>query len=50
MHLLAKSFPELKIFGATVPQSTALGAALAISENTNINLKNNRLIELSEYE
>ena len=31
MHLLARSFPEMKLYAATVAQSTALGAALAVS-------------------
>jgi sugar (pentulose or hexulose) kinase len=35
MHLLAKAYPQKEVFAATVPQSTALGAALAIHNHWN---------------
>ncbi|MBS1598080.1 MAG: carbohydrate kinase [Bacteroidetes bacterium] len=35
MHLLAASFPEIKIIAASVPQATSLGAALSIHKYWN---------------
>jgi sugar (pentulose or hexulose) kinase len=31
MNLFAQRYPQFKIFGASVPQASALGAALAIT-------------------
>jgi len=35
MNLLAKAFPAMEVYGATIPQASALGAALAIHEHWN---------------
>jgi sugar (pentulose or hexulose) kinase len=35
MNLLASYFPELEVYAASIPQSTALGAALAIHKSWN---------------
>jgi L-fuculokinase len=35
MHLLAEAFPDVKVFAASIPQATALGAALAVHEHWN---------------
>ncbi len=35
MHLLASALPELEVFAASVPQASALGAALAIHKHWN---------------
>jgi sugar (pentulose or hexulose) kinase len=35
MNLLARSFPDLEVYAASVPQATAMGAALAIHSHWN---------------
>ncbi len=35
MYLLAKSYPNLEVFAASVPQASAIGAALAIHQHWN---------------
>jgi len=35
MRLLADAFPDIKVFAASMPQATAMGAALAIHESWN---------------
>jgi glycerol kinase len=35
MHLLAQAFPEMEVYAASIPQATAIGAALAIHEHWN---------------
>jgi len=35
MHLLAEAFPGMEVFAASIPQATALGAALVIHEEWN---------------
>jgi L-fuculokinase len=49
MHLLADAFPELKVFAASIPQATAMGAALAIHEDWNKGLMPAEMIELKAY-
>jgi sugar (pentulose or hexulose) kinase len=49
MHLLAKAYPRLKVYSAFIPQSTALGAALAIHQHWNNNPVSARLIQLKYY-
>ena len=49
MNLLAFSFPELEVFGATVAQSTSLGAALAIHQHWNTLPVPGDIIELRYY-
>ena len=49
MHLLADAFPELKVFAASIPQATAMGAALAIHEDWNKGVMPAEMIELKAY-
>ena len=49
MNLLAKAFPEMEVYAASVAQATALGAALAIHEDWNTNEISLNLIELKRY-
>ncbi|HTE26941.1 FGGY-family carbohydrate kinase [Flavitalea sp.] len=49
MNLLSMSFPEITVSAATVPQSTGLGAALAIHKHWNKNLIPQNLIQLKTY-
>ena len=49
MHLLAKGFPELEVFAASMAQATALGAALAIHDEWNSQPIPADLIELKYY-
>ena len=50
LRLLAKAFPELEVFSATMPQATALGAALAIHAAWNPGPLPRNLISLKKYE
>jgi sugar (pentulose or hexulose) kinase len=49
MNLLAKAFPEMEVYAASVAQATALGAALAIHEDWNMNETPQNLIDLKRY-
>jgi sugar (pentulose or hexulose) kinase len=49
MQLLAESFPQVEVFAASVPQATALGAAMAIHSSWNNNPLPNDVIELRLY-
>jgi sugar (pentulose or hexulose) kinase len=49
MNLLAKAFPEMEVYAASVAQATALGAALAIHEDWNTKKIPQNLIELKRY-
>jgi sugar (pentulose or hexulose) kinase len=49
MNLLAKAFPEMEIYAASVAQATALGAALAIHQDWNTQELPLNLIELRRY-
>jgi hypothetical protein len=49
MHLLAKAYPSLQVYSAFVPQSTALGAALAIHRDWNSKTLPPQLIRLKHY-
>lgn len=49
MNLLANAFPGLEVFAASMPQATALGAALAIHAAWNPHPIPNDLIELIHY-
>jgi sugar (pentulose or hexulose) kinase len=49
MNLLAKAFPEMEVYAASVAQATALGAALAIHEDWNNEEIPQNLIELRRY-
>jgi sugar (pentulose or hexulose) kinase len=46
MHLLARAYPQIKVYAASVPQSTALGTALAIHPHWNSKAIPKALIEL----
>jgi L-fuculokinase len=48
MQLLAEAFPGVKVFAASMPQATALGAALAIHEDWNRGMAGD-VIELKYY-
>ncbi|MFI5159315.1 MAG: FGGY-family carbohydrate kinase [Sphingobacteriales bacterium] len=49
MNLLAKAFPELEIFAASMAQATAVGAAIAIHRNWNSKTLPADIIELKYY-
>jgi sugar (pentulose or hexulose) kinase len=49
MNLLARMFPNIEIYGATVPQASALGAALAIHKSWNRKPLPNDLVTLKYY-
>ena len=49
MNLLAAAFPGLEVFGATVAQASALGAALAIHHQWNLRPIPENIIELKHY-
>jgi L-fuculokinase len=49
MHLLAQAFPEMEVYAATIPQATAMGAALAIHEEWNEGLVPGELVGLKYY-
>lgn len=49
MHLLSESFPDIEVFAAAVPQSSALGAALAIHNEWNSQSLPSEIIGLKLY-
>jgi len=49
MHLLAAAFPEVEVFAASIPQATAIGAALAIHPHWNKGPLPADIIELKYY-
>ncbi len=49
MNLLAKSFPEIEVYAASMAQATAIGAALVIHEHWNDQAIPNDIIELRYY-
>jgi L-fuculokinase len=49
MHLLAEAFPDIEVFAASIPQATALGAALAIHEHWNEGVVAGEMVELKYY-
>ncbi len=49
MNLLAKAFPEMEVYAASVAQATSLGAALAIHEDWNTKEIPPNLIDLKRY-
>ena len=49
MNLLAKAFPEMEVYAASVAQATALGAALAIHGDWNTGNVPQHLIALKRY-
>ena len=49
MHLLAAAFPQTEVFAASIPQATAMGAALAIHSHWNTRSLPGDIIELKYY-
>jgi L-fuculokinase len=49
MHLLARAFPDTAVFTASIPQATAMGAALAIHQHWNNAPLPGDIIELKHY-
>jgi sugar (pentulose or hexulose) kinase len=49
MHLLAQAFPDTEVFTASIPQATALGAALAIHRHCYNSSLPGDIIELKYY-
>jgi len=49
MNLLAAAFPDLKVYGASVAQASALGAALVLHQHWNTKSVPTDLIELNAY-
>lgn len=49
MHLLAEAFPGIEVFTASIPQATAMGAALAIHRHWNSRPLPGDIIELKYY-
>ncbi len=49
MNLLAKAFPAMEVYAASVAQATALGAALAVHEDWNKKEISQNLIELKSF-
>lgn len=49
MHLLAAAFPHIEVFAASIPQATAMGAALAIHAHWNARPLPGDIIELKYY-
>ena len=49
MHLLADAFPEYEVYAASIPQASALGAALAIHQQWNLANEPRELVQLKHY-
>ncbi|PWK27880.1 sugar (pentulose or hexulose) kinase [Arcicella aurantiaca] len=49
MNLLAKAFPEMEVYAASVAQATSLGAALSIHQDWNTKALPQNLIELKHF-
>jgi L-fuculokinase len=49
MNLLARVFPGMEIFSASIAQATAVGAALAIHQHWNSQPLPSDIIELKYY-
>jgi len=49
MHLLADAFPGIEVYAASIPQATAMGAALAIHQYWNSRFLPGDIIELKYY-
>ena len=49
MNLLARSFPQIEVYAATLPQASALGTALVIHNSWNSQPVVTHLIELRSY-
>jgi sugar (pentulose or hexulose) kinase len=49
MHLLSEAFPGLEVYAASVPQASAIGAALVIHDQWNEKARPSDLIEIKLY-
>jgi sugar (pentulose or hexulose) kinase len=49
MHLLADAFPGHEVYAASIPQASALGAALAIHQHWNLANQPRDLVQLKHY-
>ncbi len=49
MSLLAATFPDMEVFAASMPQATAIGAAIAINKSWNKKPPPNDMIELKYF-
>jgi L-fuculokinase len=49
MNMLATSFPDIEVYGATIAQSTSLGAALAIHKHWNASPIPENLVVLKKF-
>jgi sugar (pentulose or hexulose) kinase len=49
MNLLAAFFPTMEVFASSIPQATAIGAALAIHETWNGEPFPSQIINLKHY-
>jgi sugar (pentulose or hexulose) kinase len=49
MNLLAAFFPEMEVYASSIPQATAIGAALAIHQAWNADVFPSDIIELKHY-
>lgn len=49
MYLLAEAFPKIEVYAASVPQASALGAALAIHQHWNTKQLPSDIIDLKLY-
>jgi sugar (pentulose or hexulose) kinase len=49
MHLLAGAFPHIEVFAASIPQATAMGAALAFHSHWNTRSLPGDIIDLKYY-
>jgi sugar (pentulose or hexulose) kinase len=49
MNLLTQAFPDHEVFGASIPQASAIGAALAIHQHWNSKPVRHDLIQLKGY-
>jgi sugar (pentulose or hexulose) kinase len=49
MNLMAKAFPGVEVYGATIPQASALGSALAIHQHWNKARIPSNLVALKNY-
>ena len=49
MHLLARAFPGMEVYAASIPQATAMGAALAIHGHWNGSPLPEEIVKLKKY-
>jgi glycerol kinase len=49
MHLLSEAFPDIEVYAASVPQASALGAAMAVHPHWNTKQLPSDIIDLKLY-